>query len=428
MVKRVLKWILRIVAAVFLSAVFGLMVLFALLRHEHSTEITLPAPTGYFAVGRTSYAWVNNAEMDELAPSPGVKREVVAWIWYPAVVTSAASAEYLPAPWRAADAQLSGVLMTKFFTRDLSLVRTHSTPDADVSPEQRSYPVIIMRAGGGALTTDYTTLAEDLASHGYIVVGFDAPYRTWVVVFPDKRVVARPPANNPENLDGDQANLLINRLLPMWTSDTKFVVSQLHKLNAADRSPADPSPADPSSAAPSAGNPSGKFAGRLDLQKLGMFGHSFGGAQALQFCHEEIECKAGIDIDGAPYGSVVQEGLKQPFMFILSDHSHELSDPDSKRIGADIQSIYGRLPNGRLMITIRGAHHFSFSDQALLKSQYLIKVLTSVAGFGKLDSRRGLFITADYVHTFFDVYLKGEPSTLLAGPSTQYPEVQYAPR
>jgi dienelactone hydrolase len=414
MVKRVFKWLLRIVAAVFLSAIVGLTVLFALLRHEHGTQVTLPAPTGHFAVGRTSYAWVNNAETDELAPSPGAKREVVAWIWYPAAAISAAPAEYLPAPWRAADAQLSGVLMTKFFTRDLSLVRTHSTPDAEVSPEQHSYPVVIMRAGGGALTTDYTTLAEDLASHGYVVVGFDAPYRTWAVVFPDKRVVARPPANNPENLDPDQANLLINRLLPMWTSDTKFVVSQLQKINAADAVP---------------GNPSGKFAGRLDLQRLGMFGHSFGGAQALQFCHEEIGCKAGIDIDGAPYGSVVQEGLKQPFMFIFSDHSREASDPESKRIGADIQSIYSRLPNGRFMITIRGAHHFSFSDQALLKSEYLIKVMTTAAGFGKLDSRRGLAITADYVHTFFDVYLKGEPSTtLLTGPSTQYPEVQYAPR
>jgi predicted dienelactone hydrolase len=413
MVRRIIKWLLRIIAAVFLSVAVGLMVLLALLRREHNTGITLPALTGHFAVGRTTYTWVNNAETDELAPSPGAKREVVAWVWYPAAATSAPPAEYLPASWRAGDAQLSGVLMTKFFTRDLSLVRTHSTPDAEVSPEQRSYPVVIMRAGGGALTTDYTTLAEDLASHGYIVVGFDAPYRTWVVVFPDKRVVARPPANDPENLDPDQANLLINRLLPMWTSDTKFVVSQLQKLNAADAFP---------------GNPSGKFAGRLDLQRLGMFGHSFGGAQALQFCHEDIECKAGIDIDGAPYGSVVQESLKRPFMFIFSDHSREQSDPESKRIGADIQSIYDRLPNSRIMITIRGAHHFSFSDQALLKSQYLMKVMTSVAGFGKLDSRRGLGITANYVHTFFDVYLKGEPSTLLAGPSTEYPEVQYAPR
>lgn len=68
--------------------------------------------------------------------------------------------------------------MTKFLTRDLTLVHTHSTSDPDLSPEQRSYPVIIMRAGGGALTTHFTTLAEDLASHGYVVVGFDAPYRT----------------------------------------------------------------------------------------------------------------------------------------------------------------------------------------------------------------------------------------------------------
>jgi len=44
----------------------------------------------------------------------------------------------------------------------------------------------------------YSTLAEDLASHGYVVVGFDAPYRTGVVVFPDGRVIRETPENNPE--------------------------------------------------------------------------------------------------------------------------------------------------------------------------------------------------------------------------------------
>lgn len=192
----------------------------------------------------------------------------------------------------------------------------------------------------------------------------------------------------------------------MWTGDTKFVVSQLQHLNAAD--------------------PSGKFTGRLDMQRLGMFGHSFGGAQALQFCHDDPRCKAGIDIDGAPYGSVVQEGLKQPFMFILSDHSRELSDPASSQIYADIQSIYDHLPNGRLFITIRGANHFSFSDQMLLKSHYVIGLLR-ILGFGGLDGRRGLAITAEYVHTFFDVYLKDAPAALLNKPSQLYPEVQFVP-
>ncbi len=362
-------------AALAIFAVVGLTMLLALLWWEHKTEITLPAPTGHFAVGRTTYAWLNNTQTDELAPSPGAKREVVVWIWYPsAAAKSAALVEYLPAAWRSALALHSGALMSQFLTRDLSLVRTHSTSDPEVSPEQRSYPVVIMRAGGGALTTDYTTLAEDLASHGYIVVGFDAPYRTFVVVLQSNRVVIRPPTNDPENLQPGQANRLINSLLLMWTSDTNFVVSQLQSLNAVD--------------------PSGKFTGRLDMQRLGMFGHSFGGAQALQFCHDDPRCKAGIDIDGAPYGSVVQDGLKQPFMFILSDHSRELSDPASTKIRADFQSIYDRLPNGRLFITIRGANHFSFSDQMLLKSHYIISLLR-LFGFGRLEGRRGLAMTAE---------------------------------
>jgi len=399
------KRLIKGLAALAIFAVVGLTMLLALLWREHKTEVTLPAPAGHFAVGRTTYAWVNNTRTDELALSSGAKREVVVWIWYPsAAATSAAPVEYLPAPWRSALAQHSGALMSQFFTRDLSLVRAHSTSDPEVSPERPSYPVVIMRAGGGALTTDYTTLTEDLASHGYIVVGFDAPYRTFVVVLPDNRVVIRPPTNDPENLQADQANRLINRLLPMWTSDTAFVVTQLGHLNAAD--------------------PSGKFTGRLDMQRLGMFGHSFGGATALQFCHDDPRCKAGIDIDGAPYGSVVQEGLKRPFMFIFSDHSRELSDPAGRQILADIQSIYGRLPSGRLLITIRRANHFSFSDQMLLKSHYVIGLLR-LFGFGGLDGRRGLAITAEYVRTFFDVYLKDAPIALLNKPSQLYPEVQF---
>jgi predicted dienelactone hydrolase len=394
-------------AALAIFAVVGLAMLLALLWWEHKTEITLPSLTGHFAVGRTTYAWVNSTQTDELAPSSGAKREVVVWMWYPSAATkSATPVEYLPAPWRLAEAQHSGVLMSQFLTRDLSLVRAHSTSDPEVSPEQRSYPVVIMRAGGGALTTDFTILAEDLASHGYIVVGFDAPYRTFVVVLPDNRVVIRPPANDPENLQADQADRLVNSLLLMWTSDTNFVVSELQRLNAV---------------------PSGKFTGRLDMQRLGMIGHSFGGAQALQFCHDDSRCKAGIDIDGAPYGSVVQEGLKQPFMFILSDHSHDRPDSASGQIHANFQSIYDRLPNGRLFITIRGANHFSFSDQMLLKSHYVIGLLR-VLGFGHLEGRRGLAITAEYVHTFFDVYLKDAPAASLNKPSQLYPEVQFGLR
>src|ERR1700694_1562614 len=149
--KRVIKRLIKGLAALAGFVLVGLTMLFALLWREHKTEITLPAPTGQFAVGRTTYTWVNNLETDELSPFPGAKREVVVWIWYPAAAPTAAT-EYLPASWRLALEQHSGVLMSKFLTRDLSEVRTHSTADPDVSAQQRSYPVVIMRAGGGALS------------------------------------------------------------------------------------------------------------------------------------------------------------------------------------------------------------------------------------------------------------------------------------
>jgi predicted dienelactone hydrolase len=271
--------------------------------------------------------------------------------------------------------------------------------------EQPAYPVVVMRAGGGALTTDLTTLAEDLASHGYVVVGFDAPYRSGVVVFPDGRVVVRPRTANPEGLQAADQVRLINRLLPMWSGDAQFVVDRLERLNSAD--------------------PAGRFTGRLDMRRVGIFGHSFGGATALQFCHDDARCQAGIDIDGAPYGSVVREGLSQPFLFLLSDHG-DLSAPEARAVFADIQSIYDRLPNGRLLVMIRGANHFSFSDQILLKSHYVVRLLELLRG--GVESRRGLSITTAYVHTFFDVYLKNAPASLLDNLRSAYPEVQIVRR
>jgi dienelactone hydrolase len=397
--KRLVKTIM-VLAAVF---VVGLTTMLGLLWQEHRQEFALPAPTGPFPVGLTAYTWVNDALTDELAPSPGVKRTVFVWIWYPSAATEAVpKAEYLPGPWKSALEETSGVLMSDFLTRDLAAVKVNSSENPAVSSEEASYPVVLMRAGGGALTADFTTLAEDLASHGYVVVGFDAPYRTGVVVFPDGHVVTRPREDNPETLGFEDAKRLANKLLPMWTSDAAFVVDRLQRLSEAD--------------------PSRRFSGRLDLARLGIFGHSFGGATALQFCHDDSRCKAGMDIDGLPFGSVVRDGVKQPFMFLLSDHTADLSTAEGREAAADIQSIYDHLTEGRQLLMIRGANHFSFSDQILLKSSYVIRVLLWLT-HGPAPGR-GLAITRAYVHTFFDVYLKNAPPDRLDDLSGSFPEIQ----
>jgi predicted dienelactone hydrolase len=397
---------MRIFKILAVSGVLGAGALLGALWLEHRTPVTLPTPTGPYAVGRAIYDWTDDANLDTLAPVPGTRRELLVWIWYPSAAgQSAVVDDYVPRQMLEAAGFFGGPM--GLVTRDISKVHGHSTRNSDVSPRERSYPVAIMRAGASAEIWKYSTLAEDLASHGYIVVGFDAPYRTNVVVFPDGRVRRRTPENNPELCEGQapaQQEVCVSRVMTAWTGDMGFVLDRLERLNGSDSS--------------------GKFTGRLDMTRVGVFGHSFGGATAAQFCHDDSRCKAGIDVDGAPFGSVVREGMDKPFLFLLSDHSHE-SGAESDRIRADIQSIYDRLPaEGRLRIAIRGANHFLFSDDgALLKSHIVMGALRMVGMLG-IDGHRQLAVTAYCVHSFFDAYLKGAGDSQLKISSPLFREIE----
>jgi predicted dienelactone hydrolase len=400
---RIVRKLFKILVGLVLLLIAGIAAILGLLRLEHGFAVELPAPTGSFAVARTMFHWTDAARTDTLAPAAGQKRELIVWIWYPATPkTTTPPAEYQTAPWRNAGAREQGTLMTKFFTRDLALVRSHSFVDAEVSPAQRTYPVVIMKSGIGALATDYSTLAEDLASHGFVVVGSDSPYSTFVVVFPDGRIAKRTPAGNPpEDLAEQARRRVASELVKVWSADTRFELDQLQRLNSHDSS--------------------GKFSDRLDLGSVGIFGHSFGGATAAQVCHEDARCKAGIDMDGNPFGSVIEEGLTQPFIFLLSDHSGEKVE-DTREILRNIHSICESDKGGCRIATIRGFRHFNFSDQALLKDHYMGR---AIGLLGPVGERRGLAIAAAFVDAFFEMHLKNEPRQLLTNLVKEYPEIQF---
>ena len=362
----------------------------------------LPAPTGPFTVGRVTYDWRDSSQQELMAPRSGIPREMFAWVWYPAVVQpSKQAADYFPVSWSNALSRQRGWFLTNFMWKDFSRVQAHGVEGAELPGVQREYPVVLMRGGAAAEVAGYTSLAEDLASHGYVVVGFDAPYRSTLVVFPDGRVVERTPENNAELLSGDTQKQLGTKLVQTWSSDMSFAVDRLEELNAND--------------------PTGRFNGRLDLTRVGAFGHSLGGATALEFCHDDTRCKAGVDVDGEPLGSALTDGVKQPFLFLLSDHSRE-SKSETEAVEADLRSIYGRLPTeSRLWLVLRGGGHYGFSDLGPVPLQ-----VAHWLHIVPLDRQRQIFITRDCLHTFFDVYLKGAPASALHD-LQKYPEIETGP-
>jgi dienelactone hydrolase len=119
-------------------------------------------------------------------------------------------------------------------------------------------------------------LAEDLASHGYIVAGFDAPFRTNVVVFPDggRKVTS------VGFLEGDLPKPTVESQIPQvklfnwatinWSAKNPLSDQGVSRewIRAADH-------------------------GRLDMARVGVFGHSFGGAAAALFCERDPGARRG---------------------------------------------------------------------------------------------------------------------------------------
>jgi hypothetical protein len=402
--RRTLTWI-----AIGGSTAFVILIVALLL--EDGRKASLPEPSGPFAVGRVIEDWVDSAAVDPLAPVPGTRREDLVWIWYPAATPSTAPTdEYLPPPLRPKPDPSDARNPWTYLTRDPALLQGHSRRDAAVAPGE-PFPIVLIRAGGSAGVLNYSSLAEDLASHGFVVVGFDAPYRTGLVTFPDGRALARPPENNPEACLGrpyaDQERC-VAPLLDAWVSDMQFVLDRLTALNA--------------SAAP------GRFAGRLDMSRVGAFGHSLGGATVAEFCRRDARCRAGADIDGALHGAVIRDGLRQPFMLLLSDHSAE-KGPETDQITADIQSFYERLqPESRLWLDIPGSFHFMFSDDGVVMKSAAVRGALHILGRLQIDARRQLAATSYCLQAFFTAYLKGPTSAPPAIPSPLAPEIRVVRR
>src|SRR5437764_2334900 len=143
--------ILKGCAVLTMAGVIGIAALLGALWLEHRTEVTLPAPTGPLAVGRSLYDWTDDTTPDTLAPVAGTRRELLVWIWYPCLARQqTAMDEYLPVPTRTAAGAPGNLSIFRLLTRDLSKVHSHSFRDPAVSSRQRSYPVVIMRAGASA--------------------------------------------------------------------------------------------------------------------------------------------------------------------------------------------------------------------------------------------------------------------------------------
>ena len=360
--------------------------------------IVLPAPGGPHRVGRMTFHAVDSLRKEVMTPDPADLRELVFHVWYPSDATAGARASYI-----------NGALQDSVFRRVVSFsdtmtrVRSSALVDVAVSGAARRYPVILFSHGLGTLSQTYTSFIENLASHGYVVVGVDHSYYSAPYTLPDGRSVRNLSRNEDRQRD-----------VVAQAEDLSFLVNVLERLN------------EPT------GSSSMRLAGRLDLGQLGVFGHSRGGFASPHACRRDLRFKACANLDGySMTPAVMDSGITQPFMLVEEIAPWDPPPTDSQlvqfgwtRAQADSSTLadssrreatFARMTGGAYLVVSPGAVHNSFSDFGVIVPERF--------PLARQAFRRTIEITNAYLLAFFDTHVRGRSSALLNGKSVQYPEV-----
>ncbi len=377
-----------VVISVFVSAALGYMF----------PVFTLPKPRGPYQVGTFVRHLINRSRHERHASSPQAPRELMIQVWYPARKVAGVRAWYRDPRMNTAKSYY------------LRWVKTHSFWNLPVPVEPATFPVLLFSPSSGGFRSQNTFEVEELVSQGYIVVGMDHPYSSSRVVFPDGRVVCSLPwLDTSSQAAYQESNRKVELMVEDHVADARFVLDEMERWNQPRSTEL--------------------LAGRMDLTRVGVFGHSFGGALAASLCLADPRVVAGINMDGWIFGNAERTGVAKPFFFMNSgdgkgpnrEEVHKLSGAariEAEKDLVDWQSMESSLRHfGGYYLAILGSGHGNYSDLVLFKR------VPTLNGPPSLDPYRVFEIINAYTLAFFDRYVRNRPAPLLEQVGS--PEVRY---
>lgn len=379
----------------------------------------LPKPSGQYKIGSSEFLLADDSRQEIFSYDENDKREILVRVWYPAQ-NLAKDAKPLPL-WGKNTKQIGTALadylnFPKQLMSFLALVPSNSYLDAPVLETKTKFPVVVFSHGytPGFLAQN-TAQMEELASHGYVVFSVGHFYESIVNILPDNRVILYDKARRGRIFAGSTTSAqlyaeysraktkaekrriakqiqtdasLTKESLKIWTDDMIYALDEIERLNGEKSI----------------------FKNKLDLEKIGIMGMSFGGATAGQLCLKDDRCRAGISLDGFQFGDTIAEPLTKPFMFLQAESGADGANRD----------IYEDAKADAYFLVIGGAKHQNFTDFSIFASFDKNK-----SSLGKIDGMKMEKIMNGYVLAFFDKYLRGKNSDLLVKKPSEFEEVEF---
>lgn len=388
--------------------------------HTQGVRVALPAPTGTHQVGTTRLHLVDRKRRDPWIAGQ-THRELMVSIRYPARNAGRypRAPQMLPSEAAAFDAESNFSEQVPKGKVNWGATLTHAHEGAPVARHRGQLPVVLYSPGAGDPRSLGTTLCDELASRGYVVVTVDHTYEAPAVQFPDGRVahsVLRKEAAEAERTG--RITELLKKLTAVRVADTRFVLDELEKQSG------DSGPALPDDLRES-----------LDLDAIGMFGQSAGGFTAAQTMHDDRRIKAAVNLDGvlgytqrdddpSHPSTVGIDGVDRPLLLMGKEG-------DTHHTVASWDAVWRHSSGWHRDLTLAGSQHASFTDAESLIPQIArqldIPRATVTKMLGTIAPDRAIATQRAYVSAFFDRWLRGQDNGLLNRPSPRYPEMRFVP-
>lgn len=398
------------VRRVFLLALTTLPLTLAAFLAQALPVFSLPEPTGAHIVG-TRYAYLTDSQRnDPFRSDKVIKRELAIRVFYPAQPDeSKPFSAYFHGSSRLLEAMASFYGMPSFAFSHLRLVRSHSKENLKALDLGEKFPVVLFSHGAGASLETEVSLCEDLASQGYVVLAVDHLYASAATEFPDRIVRAREATMDFKTPEPAEP------ITKIMADDDKFVIDSL------------------------SGDWTKPFRAEMDREKVGIVGHSVGGAVAYDLAFREPRVKAAINLDGVVYvAPKAQES--SAFLMLANDRYHiqaikrgkPLMEPpapgsDRETLAAftratrNARTLRQNLQGSGNLYTITGSDHMKFTDLGLFIGNRWLREMLQIRG--DASPARCLTITQALVIAFFDQRLKSGTGNRMDNLSVTFPEL-----
>jgi dienelactone hydrolase len=376
-------------------------------------HLALLAPTGPYPVGVHTLRVEDRSRPDPWGVAPDGHRELMITVRYPA----RSAPGHPPAPYLLPGEAAAFTSMNNFTgipadRVDWTATRTHGSVDAPVARHGGPWPVVLHSPGVADPRALGSTLCEELASHGYVVVSVDHTYEPGGVEFPGGRVEhsVLPAELAKAGSDPGRTTALLRKVTAVRVADVRSVLDALPKVLP-------------------------RFLrGMPDLFRVGMAGHSAGGFTAFQTMHDDARIKAAVNFDGVlayvqedsdpgHLSTVAEDGLDRPFLLVGKDGDDLGTEPAWA-------SLWAHSTGWHQGLTLRGAAHATYTDTGTFVPQIAARLglprSTVTANIGTLAPGRAVDAQRACLTAFFGRRLYGrDDGGLLDGPSRRLPEARF---